>query len=153
MWKYLNHVVLSKKTLDDYPVCKYCQRPTSLNHILFKCPASQELWKKFDEEHSLTIPPSQRLLNRCTWRVRGCKKSPPILAQLEFLHLYHVWSTWWSLQKSPNDPDIIHPHSWLRRVITCYLCLNDQTSWIESPYFQKCLSEWKKLHKVQNIPL
>ncbi len=43
MWKYLNHVVLSKKTLDDYPVCKYCQRTTSLNHILFKCPASQEL--------------------------------------------------------------------------------------------------------------
>ena len=152
MWKYLNHVVLSKNTLVDYPVCEYCQRPTSSNHIQFKCPASQELWKKFDEEHSLTIPPSQCLLNRCTWRVRGCEKSPPILAQLVFLHLYHVWSAWWSFQKSPDHPNIIHPHSLLRRVITCYLCLNDQTSWNESPHFQKCQSEWKKLHKVQNIP-
>jgi len=151
LWKYLNHVVLYKKTLEDNPVCKYCQGFTSLNHILFKCPASQDLWRIFDETHNLTTPPSQRLKYRCTWRLKGSKKPPTVLAQLEMLHLYHVWSTWWSLQKSPDDPTVIHPHSWLRRVITCYLCLNDQTQWSESPYLQKCLSTWKQLHKVQNF--
>ena len=151
MWKYLNHVLLSKKTLDDNSVCRFCQGNTSLNHILFNCPASKDLWKKFDEEHNLTIPPSQRLLNRCSWRIAGHKKAPSILAQLEFLHLYHVWSTWWSLQRSPDDVSVIHPHSWLRRVITCYLCLNDKTEWTDSPYLQKCLSEWKKLHKVHDM--
>ena len=153
LWKYLNRVVINNKVLDDYPTCKHCQGFTSLNHILFKCPASQELWREFDKLHGLTIPPSQRLINRCRWRIKGSKKTPPILAQLEFLHLYHVWSTWWSLQKSPDDPNVIHPHSWLRRVITCYLCLNDRTHWDESPYIQNYLSDWKKLHHVPNIEL
>ena len=58
-WKDLNHVVLPRGTLHDYPVCECCQGFTSLNHILFKCPASQELWREFDQPHNLTIQPTQ----------------------------------------------------------------------------------------------
>ena len=121
-------------------MCEYCQGFTSFNHILFKCPASQDLWRIFDETHNLTIPPSQRLEYRCTWRLKWSKRPSTILAQLEMLHLYHVWSRWWSVQKSPDDPTIIHPHSWLRRVITCYLCFNNQTQWSESPHLSRNVS-------------
>ena len=36
---------------------------------------------------------------------------------------------WWSLQKAPNSHNIIHTHSWIRRVLTCYFCMYDPTPW------------------------
>ena len=63
-----------QKTFDDYPVCKVCQRPTSLICFLFNCTSSKDSWIKLDKTHNLTIPPSKRLLNKSTWRIKGSKK-------------------------------------------------------------------------------
>ena len=134
------------KTIYDYPMCNHCQGHISLNHILFQMFLHWRTYGRHSTKH--TIPHSQHLINRYSWRMRSSMRTTPILAQIDSLHLYHAWSTWWSLQKSSEDKDVIHPHSWLRRVITYYLYLNNQTEWNESPYVQDCLSQWIKLHRV-----
>ena len=58
---------------------------------------------------------------------KGNSKTSPVLTQLERLHLYHVWAVWWSLQKAPNNHNIIHQHSWIRRVLICYFCMYNPT--------------------------
>ena len=60
-------------------------------------------------------------------REKGNSKTSSVLTQLELLHLYHVWAVWWSLQKASNNHNIIHPHSWIRRVLTCHFCMYDPT--------------------------
>ncbi len=81
----------------------------------------------------------------------GNSKTSPVLTQLELLHLYHVWAVWWSLQKAPNNHNIIHPHSWFRRVLTCYFCMYDPTPWTLSSHITPYLEEWKKLHHVDKL--
>ena len=107
--------------------CKICDGEITINHIIFHCPISHELWFTFDHNHNLTIPPLRIMHNHCLWRNKGNSKTSPVLTQLELLHLYHVWVVWWSLQKAPNNHSIIHPHSWIRRVLTCYFCMHDPT--------------------------
>ena len=153
LWKYLNNAALSSWMMHNMVECKVCGGEITINHILFHCPISHELWFTFDHIHNLTIPPPRRIRNHCIWREKGNSKASPVLIQLELLHLYHVWAVWWSLQKTPNDQDhnIIHPHSWIRRVLTCYFCMYDPTPWALSPHITPYLEEWKKLHHVDKL--
>ena len=54
-------------------------------------------------------------------------------------------------KKTPNNHNIIHPHSWTRRVLTCYFCLYDPTPWTLSPHITPYQEEWKKLHHVDKL--
>ena len=107
--------------------CKICGGEITINRIMFRCLISHELWFIFNHIHNLTIPPPRRKHNHCLWREKGNSKTSPVLTQLELLHLYYVWGVWWSLQKAPNNHHIIHPHSWIKRVLTCYFCMYDFT--------------------------
>ena len=53
------------------------------------------------------------------------------------LSVYPMKQTSISQSKSPEHITIIHPHSWIGQIITCYPCFNDQISQTQSPYFQK----------------
>ena len=52
------------------------------------------------------------------------EKTPSTLIQLQFIHLYHVCSTWYSQHKSPHHTTLIHPHSSFTQLITCHHCPN-----------------------------
>ena len=58
-----------------------------------------------------SITHSQCLINQCAFTTHCSNKTPSTLTQLQFIHFYHVCSTWCSQHKSPHHTTLIHPHS------------------------------------------
>ena len=71
-----------------------------------------------------SIPQSQCLINQCAFTTHCSKKISQTLTQLQFIHLCHVWPTWWSQHKSLHHTTLIHPHSSFTQLIICHHCPN-----------------------------
>ena len=103
---------------------------------------SKDLWKTFDEEHSHTIPSSQRPLNHWTWREHVNKKTHLLcvfilnssICPTSYQHVGHCKDCQMRFLSFILIPGF-------SRVATCCLCLDDKSPWRESPYLEKCLSD------------
>ena len=117
----------------------------SLSHLTWNL---VHIWSHSQHHHPAIKKNTQSLSLE---RKKGNSKTSPVLSQLELVHLYHVWVVWWSLQKAPSNHNIIHPHSWFTRVLTCYFCMYDPTPWALPPHITPYLEEWKMLHHVDKL--
>ena len=71
-----------------------------------------------------SIPHSQCLINQCALTIHCSNKTQSTLTQLQFIHFYHVCSTWCSQHKSLHHTTLIHPHSSFTQLITWNHCPN-----------------------------
>ena len=123
-------------------VCRSCQVPATLDHIIFDCPRSRPLWSSFSHSSGFDIQPNFQSI------FAGPDRQHPIagrfmlvMFQLAFIHIHHVWCSWWAHQHESSRT----LERWERRVMNAYLVLVPelQQLWRSVPYTSNIVNSWR----------